>query len=265
MLGAVLSNKLADRLSDVQPVHWTTPAVLALVVWVIYTLDRLLDIRKPGVTVTPRHQFHREQAPYLWQGVIGAAALAGLLAFWLPASVLRFGAVLGLLCALYVAGVYRLPADHPAQWLKEPLVALLFAAGVWGSIWVQRPAVTGVFVAEGVMFTAIAFQNLLLFSVMEKRETPQLAPASLAQRWGEVTCDRVLRWLTFGVVATALGICFLNDGVGASPRFAQRAALMLGIMSITLYVIQRYPAYFLRHERYRWLGDAVFWLPALVL
>jgi hypothetical protein len=40
---------------------------------------------------------------------------------------------------------------------------------------------------------------------------------------------------------------------------------MLGLMSLTLYGIQRYPAYFLRHERYRWLGDGVFWLPALVL
>jgi hypothetical protein len=55
-------------------------------------------------------------------------------------------------------------------------------------------------------------------------------------------------------------LCFIT-----TDRFAQRSALMLGLMSLTLYGIQRYPAYFLQHERYRWLGDGVFWLPALVL
>jgi hypothetical protein len=36
-------------------------------------------------------------------------------------------------------------------------------------------------------------------------------------------------------------------------------------MSLVLYAIQRYPAYFLKNNRYRFIGDAVFWLPALVL
>ena len=268
MLGAVLSNRLATRLSDVDPIHWATPLVLALAVFCIYTADRLLDVRKPGQLLTPRHAFHRAHATVLWQAVIGAALLGGGLAFWLPGPVIRFGVALGIICAGYVAAVFRLPARHPALLAKEPLVAVLYSAGIWGSVWVQRNTTTGTELAEGLMFMAIAGQNLLLFSVMENRESDaagRKTDFSLAMVWGIPRCEAMLTWLTAGVVVAAFAVCFVTDEPGGGPRFAERSAIMLAVMSLVLYVIQRNPAYFARHERYRWLGDAVFWLPALVL
>ncbi|QHV94373.1 hypothetical protein [Spirosoma endbachense] len=260
VFGAVLSNRMAARLSDVTPIHWATPLVLALVVFIIYTVDRLLDIRKPSEPATARHRFHRHYASLLWRAVMAAAALAFILAFFLPGSVIKFGIVLGGICAAYVGAVFRLPARHPALLLKEPLVAILYSAGVWGSVWVQRPRVSGIEIAEFLMFLGIAFQNLLLFAIMEKREQSGKREFSLATEWGEERSDTLLRWLTFAVIATGLTLCFVTN-----DRFAQRSAIMLALMSLTLYGIQRYPAYFLRNERYRWLGDAVFWFPALVL
>lgn len=268
VLGAVLSNRMAARLSDVVPIHWATSVVLALVVWIIYTVDRLLDVRKASGPQTPRHTFHRTHANLLGQIVAGAALLAGILVFFLPKPVWKFGLVLGGICAGYVLAVFRLPTRHPALLLKEPLVAILFSAGVWGSVWAQRASISAVEWTEGLMFTAIAFQNLLLFDLFEQTEPYTGArPYSLATAWGSMACDQILRWLTFGVVAAAFGICLMadNGSVGGGLRFAQRSALMLGIMSVVLYVIQRYPGYYSKHERYRWLGDAVFWLPALVL
>lgn len=267
VVGAVLSNRMAARLSDVEPIHWATSIVLALTVWIIYTVDRLLDVRKSGGAQTPRHLFHRRHQTVLWQAVAGASVLAGVLAFFLPKTVWQFGLALAAICAFYVAAVFRLPERHPALLLKEPLVALLFSAGVWGSVWAQRPAISGVEWTEGLMFVGIAFQNLLLFAVFEQAERPGAKQYSLATAWGSSACDKVLRWLTFGVVAAAFGICLManDESVGGGLRFAQRSALMLAIMSVVLYTIQRYPTYYLKHERYRWLGDAVFWLPALVL
>lgn len=260
VFGAVLSNKMAARLSDVTPVHWATPVVLAVAVFIIYTLDRLLDIQKSGYPQTPRHQFHQHYEPLLWRVLLGVAVLGIVLAFFLPKSVVKFGIVLGGVCAAYVAAVYRLPERHPALLLKEPLVAILYSVGVWGSVWVQRSETNGIEIAQFFMFLSIAFQNLLLFAVMENREQPQRPAFSLATELGLERSDTVLRWLTFLVIATGLTLCFLTE-----DRFAQRSAIMLAIMSLTLYGIQRYPAYFLKHERYRWLGDAVFWFPALVL
>ncbi|GAB4054538.1 UbiA prenyltransferase family protein [Spirosoma litoris] len=265
IIGAVLSNKMAARLSDVDPIHWATPIVLALVVFIIYTVDRLLDVQKDasnstGQSLTPRHQFHREYAPILWRLVIGSAGLALVLTFFLPSSVVKFGIVLGAICIAYVGAVFRLPAYHPALLLKEPLVATLYSVGIWGSVWVQRPTVSTAEIVECLMFTGIAFQNLLLFAVMEQAESPNRPMFSLASEWGASRCDLILRWLTFVIIGTGLALCFLVE-----DRFAQRSALMLALMSLTLYGIQRYPAYFLKNERYRWLGDGVFWMPALVL
>nr|WP_093823767.1 hypothetical protein [Spirosoma endophyticum] len=265
VIGAVLSNRMVTRLSDVDPIHWATPVVLALVVFVIYTVDRLLDVRKYTVDpssqpMTARHRFHQRYATLLWTVVGIAAGLALVLTFFLPGSVVKFGLVLGGICVAYVGAVFRLPARHPALLLKEPLVAVLYAVGIWGSVWVQRTTVSKVEIAEFLMFLGIAFQNLLLFAVMEQHETPDQSTFSLATVWGEERCELILNWLTAVIVATGFTLCFLT-----TDRFAQRSALMLGLMSLTLYVIQRYPAYFLRNERYRWLGDGVFWMPALVL
>ncbi|WP_460985556.1 hypothetical protein [Spirosoma fluminis] len=259
VMGAVLSNRMAARLSDVEPIHWATPIVLALVVFIIYTVDRLLDVRK-GLVRTARHTFHRQHAALLWQVVAVAGVLAVILAFFLPGSVAKFGILLGGVCTAYVGAVFRLPARHPALLLKEPLVATLYSAGVWGSVWVQRPSIQGIEIAEFLMFTGIAFQNLLLFAVMEQQEAPTRTEPSLAVAWGQERADVVLRGLTFVIVATGFALCFFTE-----DRFAQRSAIMLGLMSLTLYGIQRYPAYFIKHERYRWLGDSVFWMPALVL
>lgn len=260
VIGAVLSHKMAARLSGGDSLHWATPIVLALAVWIIYTVDRLLDIRKSNYPNTSRHLFHHNNALLLWQMVAGAGAIAIILSFWLPWAVVKFGLVLGVACGAYVGAVFQLPHRHPVLLLKEPLVAFLFTAGVWGSVWVQRPVISWVDITEAVMFGAIAFQNLLLFSLMEDQERLNPANFSMATIWGAGRSDLVLRWLTFAVVVAALTICFTTE-----DRFAQRAAIMQAIMSTVLYVIQRYPSYFLRHERYRWLGDGVFWLPALVL
>ncbi len=266
VLGAVFSNRLASRLSDVDPVHWATTPVLAIVVWMIYTTDRLLDIRHATAPLTSRHRFHAENADLLWGAVGGLGALGVILVFFLPAPVIRFGIGLAVFCVAYVLTVYQLRDRHPALIVKEPIVALLFTAGIWGTVWVQREAIGWPFKVQTLLFFGIAFQNILLFSVFEQKETAgPSSTVSLATAWGIGRCDTILRWLTFAIVAGAFAICFTADDSGGGARFTQRASLMMGIMSLVLYAMQRYPAYFLKNNRYRFIGDAVFWLPALVL
>ena len=265
VLGAVFSNRFAARLSDVDPVHWATTPLLALVVWAIYTADRLLDVRKPLTPNTGRHRYHAANADLLWGVVGGALAVGAILVFFLPGTVVKFGAVLGIICVAYVVGVSQVPNQSSFLVLKEPLVALLFTAGVWGSVWVQRAELGWPFKAEAALFLGIAFQNILLFSVFERRDNPADTGPSLATFWGLDRCEAILHWLTLLIVAGALTVCFTADDSGGGARFTQRSSLMLAIMSLVLYAIQRYPGYFGRHSRYRFFADAVFWLPVLVL
>jgi hypothetical protein len=265
VLGAVFSNRMAIRLSDVDPVHWATTPLLAIAVWIVYTTDRLMDVRKNPRLGTSRHRFHAQNAELLWGTVGGLAAIGAILTFFLPGNVIRFGAGLGILCGLYVLAVSQLPERHPALAIKEPLVAVLFAVGIWGPVWVQRAELGWPFKAQAAIFVGIAFQNMLLFSAYEQ-QSPGYRPAvSLATLWGQRSCDVLLRGLTLLLVGGALAVCFFADDSGGGARFSQRASLMLAIMSLTLYAIQRYPAYFLKNNRYRFYADAVFWLPALVL
>ena len=265
VLGAVFSNRFAARLSDVDPVHWATTPLLALVVWAIYTADRLLDVRKPQWPNTGRHRFHAANADLLWGVVGGALAVGAILVFFLPGTVIKFGAILGTICIVYVAGVSQVPERSTLLVLKEPLVAILFTTGIWGCVWVQRAAVGWPFKAEAVLFLGIALQNILLFSVYEQQEKEANADPSLATFWGVARCETILRWLVCGIVAGALTVCFTADDSGGGARFTQRSALMLGIMSLVLYAIQRYPTYFGLYNRYRFFADAVFCLPVLVL
>ncbi|MGA0559830.1 hypothetical protein ACO2Q8_24425 [Larkinella sp. VNQ87] len=263
VIGAVLSHILVARLPNGrQPVDWATTILLGICVFIIYTADRLYDVQKglpTRATLPPRHRFHAENRPVLLKVLLGLVAVCLILVFWLPKSVIWFGLALGLASGGYVWAVSRLPVSNQKLVWKEPVVTVLYTVGVWGSSWAQKPVLGWSEIGLGLLFLLIVFQNLLLFSVMETYEFPH-GSFSLATLWGVDRSDVVLRTLTGVITVLALVIFFLAD-----DRFAQRAAVIEGLMSAVLYAIQRYPNRFLKNERYRWIGDGVFWLPVLIL
>ena len=261
--GAVISHIMVARLPDGhQPVGWATTVLLAICVFVIYAADRLYDVRKSlhsGNKLTIRHRFHADNQDVLLRVLIGLVVISVILLFWLPRTVLWFGAGLALVSGAYVWGVSRLSGSNARLAWKEPAVTLVYIIGVWGSSWAQKPTIGWSEIGLGVLFLLIVFQNLLLFSVMEAYEFPDTS-YSLATFWGFDRSDVVLRTLTVVITVLALVIFFMAD-----DRFSQRAAIIQGMMSTVLYTIQRYPNRFLASERYRWIGDGVFWLPGLIL
>ncbi|GAB3342022.1 hypothetical protein GCM10027299_56500 [Larkinella ripae] len=263
VIGAVFAHIMVARLPDGhRPVDWATTVLLGICVFVIYAADRLYDARKgllARTQLTARHRFHAENRLVLLRVLMGLAAICVILLFWLPKSVILFGTGLALIAGAYVWGVSRLPASNRKLIWKEPAVTLVYTVGVWGSSWAQKPTIGWSEIGLGVLFLLIVFQNLLLFSVMEAYEFPD-SSFSLATTWGFDRSDVVLRTLTVVVTVLALVLFFLSG-----ERFAQRAAVIEGLMSAVLYAIQRYPTRFLANERYRWIGDGIFWLPVLIL
>ncbi|MRS61731.1 hypothetical protein GJJ30_10575 [Larkinella terrae] len=263
VVGAVISHIMVARLPDGhRPVGWATTLLLAICVFVIYAVDRLYDVHKSLTTnseMTIRHRFHAENRLVLRQVLLGLVAVCAILLFWLPKSVILFGTGLALFSGAYVWGVSRLGVSNSKLAWKEPAVTLAYTVGVWGSSWAQKPTIGWSEIGLGVLFLFIVFQNLLLFSVMESYEFPDTA-YNLATILGFDRSDVVLRTITVVVTVLALVIFFMAD-----DRFAQRAAVIEGMMSAVLYLIQRYPNRFLTDERYRWIGDGIFWLPVLIL
>jgi hypothetical protein len=262
-IGAVVSHRMAARLPDGhQPEAWAIPILLAFSVFIIYAADRLLDVatyQPARGPMTPRHRYHGLLKNWLVRILAGLVVVSAVLLFWLPKPVLILGVILAVICGLYVWGVARLPPLHPALIWKEPIVGVVYAVAIWGCAWVIKPVISWGEIGLGVAFLAIALQNILLFSLMEFYEYPE-SSFSLATVWGPERTDATLRVLMSLVLLLTLAVFLFVD-----DHFTQRAAVIEGIMSAVLYIIQRYPTYFLRYGRYRWIGDGIFWLPFLIL
>lgn len=256
--GAVLSSWAVWRLPNGkgQANPWAL-VLLGVAVWAVYIADRLFDLRKNPHLRTPRHDFHRLHYGLLRWIVVGLGTVGLLGAAMLHRSVLGLGLALGLACVLYLFLIVRLPAAHWAQSSKEYFVALAYAVGVWGPALVSQPD-TGAFawVLAGV-HAVVVFQSLLLYSWIEAFEADEAH--SLAAYWGEEATHRALQYLTVGLVAALIGLLPFAQHI-YQLRFVFISMLM--VLAQHLFIVCR-PQVQLR-ERYRWLGELVFWLPGLL-
>lgn len=112
------------------PVPWRVSLILALIVWAIYLLDRVLDGEHTPPS-TPRHRLaHRFRRLFLALAVL-AAILAGFLTLALPRAYWICGLAVALGVGCYLAAVHLLARQHRlfSGW-KELLVGIGFAAGV---------------------------------------------------------------------------------------------------------------------------------------
>lgn len=255
----MLSAAAAARLpSGREPVPLLSILLLGAVVWLIYTADRLLDNRRFRHILTARHGFHRQHERLLW-GLVGAVGMAVAVGVgWLPdAERLRGWWLLGGV-GIYLLVVNILPEKSRFHALKELLTSLLYAAGIWVAALGDRPALGSPEILLGLGFGLIAFQNLLFFSFMENEK-----PAHTVNLAGLFKDAFTLRLLAF-VFVLVWGV-FLAVSLSGPRPFQLRWAFMELFMSGVLVLMSRYRRLFYRHENYRWLADAVFWLPGLLL
>lgn len=231
--------------------------LLGVAVWAVYIADRLFDLRKNPHLRTPRHDFHRLHYGLL-KGVVVGLVGAGLMgSLMLHRSVLGLGLGLGLACVLYLFLIVRLPAAHWVQSSKEYFVALAYAVGVWGPALVSQPD-TGVFawVLAG-LHAVVVFQSLLLYSWIEAFEADEAH--SLAAYWGEEATHRALQYLTVGLVAALIGLLPFAQHI-----YQIRFVFILILMVLAQHLCMAHRVQVQLRERYRWLGELVFWLPGLL-
>ncbi|OZI08691.1 hypothetical protein BWI93_07810 [Siphonobacter sp. BAB-5385] len=258
--GAALCAAAASRLPDGKgEINYTAIAVLTLTVWLIYTVDRLLDIRKKPIPATPRHQFHAQHADLFWKVSAGVAVLAGILTLFLPFPLIRFGLILSGVVGLYLFMVNKLAPKSKMYLLKEPITACVYAAGIWGVAFTQQRFIPWQDQALAVMFALIAFQNLILFSWMET-QSGKLYASNLASLLRDGIPD-LLMYLIIGGIA----VLFLSISFTEVLPYQRRFAFTELFMSLVLIEIRRDYPFYLTNERYRWIGDGIFLLPFWLL
>ena len=105
---------------------------LALVVWLIYVADRLLDGLRadPQTLLSARHQFYRVHRKLWFTALLAVLALTCCVCLELNARMLELGTLLMLIVAGYFAVVHWICLRWRLRFPKEAVVALVFGVGI---------------------------------------------------------------------------------------------------------------------------------------
>ncbi len=260
-LAALGGGVMAARVLRASP----RPAFYALLpasVWVVYTLDHLVDARRMGPrAATPRHRFHARHAAGLWAAV-GLAAVAcgvgGLVA--LSRAGVAFGVGMAGLVGLH-EGIVKLAGSRASPLLvKELGVGVIFTAGTWGLPalvrWTHAGPPPWPAVLLAVQYVLLAGVNLIEFSIFEARQDAAAGQTSFVRGVGRATARRVAAGLLAAQVPLAVAVLLGRRDVAAEA--------ILMAMTAGLAVVLGFPRSFARRERYRTAGDGVFLLPLLM-
>lgn len=258
VVGAVCCSAMFARQMHVS-VRWPQYVVLAGSVWLIYTLDHLLDAFRKPFLVSPRHRFHKQYWKTLT--VLGLLVLfltAGLAFTQLPLSVVHFGIVLGASLAGYLALAHFIKLPY---FFKEGWVALLYTIGVWGSIAVQSLTLRLADWLTAGVFGIIILQQAMMLAWYETHEDTSQQMASLMQQQNSKRLHGLLKILIMmAVVASGVGFAWLEDSI-------LDRAVWLTLLAITsmLAAITTYPDFFRPRYAYRLWSDGILMLPLWLL
>jgi 4-hydroxybenzoate polyprenyltransferase len=243
--GAVCSAFFFARVFCRQPDPLTV-FVLANCVWLIYTLDHLIDSRLTDNPSGRRHVFHRIHKTTLASVVAVSLLATSMSAFFLPSVVLLAG-----LCLLPAVAVY-LFLQRKISWLKELTIAVLYTAGV------LIPSLDNSFTISTNLhlvaaFILIAFLNLLIFSWFDFENDQKDGHRSAATVLGK----NKTFLLIIGTSLTAVVVLLFYP---VSP-----ATLLLLLMIACHVVIVIFRDYFSQYDRFRLAGEAIFFIPGIML
>jgi 4-hydroxybenzoate polyprenyltransferase len=246
--GAVVSSLFFASIFEVTP---SIPSLisLGLTVWIIYTVDRLLDIRDvKGEASSGRHRFHQRNQKTLMRWLWLAIIIDMVVVFFMPVAIIKHGMFLSVVVTIYTALRRRLSIS------KELLVAVLYTAGVVLPSWPVNQLGFDQYLFI-ILFFLIALINLILFSWYEKEGDLMDKQNSVAT----IIDERAILYILTGLFI----IIFLIFGcmVFQPPRFF--ILLVFVAMTAILLIIFLHKNFFAVNDYYRLLGDAVFFLPLI--
>ncbi len=152
-------------------------AALGLVVWLIYTVDRLLDGRCAeredagafGSPLRQRHFFHRIYARGIACVAAGVAAFTAILVLTrIGEQVLKLAVPVGMILVLYMAWVHLGRGRVLTQVSKEMAVGGVFAAGVALPVWSRIGARRWEFFLLAALFAAVCTLNCVAIEEWER-------------------------------------------------------------------------------------------------
>lgn len=260
--GALLSGAALAHLMQV-PMPWTWWVALPASVWLIYTLDHLMDAyRLKADAHTARHLFHHRYFAYI-SGVWGLVFFlcVGILPWYMPEALVRFGGWMGLGVLAHLSLVLLVRGRISAFIQKELGVGLIYSLGVTGPpmiLFGDQVRLVHLLIAFQLLLLALA--NLLLFSLYERESDQKDGHTSLARALGGARTRQAITLLT--ALCTGLSGYVLFSSPSLPFWVMEGCFWAMGLIFLLLAFL---PKAFRKHELYRILGDGAFLLPGIVL
>ena len=196
-----------------------TPAAMALAVWILYALDRLLDAARAHTDdeLEPRHHFHHRNRRVFLTGIAFAAmALTAFLPRLNPYAI-RCYLLEGALLVAWLLLVHTARSAHRLP--KEIAVGLFFSAAVFIPTVAREPALRTALMPSGILFAALCSLNCLFIHAWEYRADSSPAHAT--------TCLALAHLPTIAVSLALAGAALAVAHSDMVPAACALAALLL--------------------------------------
>lgn len=256
-VGACISAAFVASWQEVS-LSWITLLVLGICVWIIYTLDHLIDAKsirhRPH---TFRHRFHQEHFKAILSAVVIAGITELVLLFYLPHPILIWGMCLLLIVVLYFLLLWLLRFQKVYH--KEVLIAMVYSCGIFlPSLSISKFPLDKPWGLLFLQVFLIALSNLLIFSVLETKSDILDEQKSLATILGGMKTKQIL-WL---LLIVGMAIAFIGMLVAESRNAMAHGTLLL--MNLVLSLILILPSW-RKNDNYRFIGDGVFYIPLVFI
>lgn len=232
--------------------------VLGLSIFIVASIDRLLDNRKASKNDMKRFLPNQQHRVTFLEVIAGGLMLAIFLSFYIVGKPWKFELIVSgtAIVCLWIAS--RFPERSPVHALRVLISTVLLLTAILGPQFVfQRGAEKEIRYCASLL-GVVLFQNLLLSAYYQAVAYPQIS--NLAGILKAVPAKRILHSITVIVITAGVSICMHTEF-----RYTQRFAVILALMSVIHTVIlQNVGA--LKGNKYRdMLITMVLALPGLIL
>jgi hypothetical protein len=233
---------------------------LGICVWLIYTADHLMDaysIKHRAHSL--RHLYHQKYFKRIVILFILGSTLGLISLFFLPPKTFHWGAILFFGVFIHFI-ILKLIGFRPSLH-KEFIVAIIYVAGIFlVPLSIYQGSINNHLLMLFFQFMILALVNLLLFAMIEETVDKKDRHTSFVQFAGRKTTLYII-WAL--LLLSAVYPIYIFATTSDTNEIIYQIIIIA--MNITLAVITYKRVYFMRRERYRIYGDAIFLYPLLVL
>jgi len=250
----------AHLLESTVPQNWLL--LLLMAAWVMYTADHLVDAQKrKSLAVNPRHVFHyqyRKQLTLTLVLVSLVVLITSLVSFSAKAIVSAMGIL--LVAAVYFSLLRWLPEKQKKFIPKELIIALIYVSGIWFIPLLFSTKTNTGHIILILFIILLVWIETTIASWYEYKTDVTDGHHSFTTFFGKDKTKNILKRLLLLTISL-----LIISGLFFTEASCRISFLLLLIVASGLLLLMFKPGYFEKNERYRLMGESLFYLPALIV